>query len=491
MSYILAFDQGTTSSRTIIFNRNSEVISVAQKEYAQIFPISGWVEHDPLEIWATQIETAVKALRQADLQAQDIAAVGIANQRETIVCWNRFTGIPIYNAIVWQDRRTSAFCDEIRAQYGNIITDKAGLETDAYFSASKIRWILENVAGARELAEKGELLCGTIDSWLVWKLTGGRQHLTDVSNASRTLLLNIKTLDWDEDLLRIFDVPRTILPEICSSSEIFGEISAIEEMKGIPLAGLAGDQQAALFGQTCFSAGMSKNTYGTGCFMLQNTGNQPVESNHRLLTTIAWQIGGVTEYALEGSVFVGGAVVQWLRDGLEIIKTSKDVEMLADSVTDSNGVYFVPAFAGLGAPHWNQEARGLIAGLTRGTTKAHIARAAVESIAFQTADLLEAMKRDSAAAINELRVDGGASENDGLLQFQADILQMPVLRSKITETTALGAAYLAGLAVGLWRTKDELSVQHQTERIFEPRISAAKAEELKAGWKNAVRRALS
>ncbi len=491
MSYILAFDQGTTSSRTIIFNRNSEVISVAQKEYAQIFPISGWVEHDPLEIWATQIETAVKALRQADLQAQDIAAVGIANQRETIVCWNRFTGIPIYNAIVWQDRRTSAFCDEIRAQYGNIITDKTGLETDAYFSASKIRWILENVAGARELAEKGELLCGTIDSWLVWKLTGGRQHLTDVSNASRTLLLNIKTLDWDEDLLRIFDVPRTILPEICSSSEIFGEISAIEEMKGIPLAGLAGDQQAALFGQTCFSAGMSKNTYGTGCFMLQNTGNQPVESNHRLLTTIAWQIGGVTEYALEGSVFVGGAVVQWLRDGLEIIKTSKDVEMLADSVTDSNGVYFVPAFAGLGAPHWNQEARGLIAGLTRGTTKAHIARAAVESIAFQTADLLEAMKRDSAAAISELRVDGGGSENDGLLQFQADILQMPVLRSKITETTALGAAYLAGLAVGLWRTKDELSVQHQTERIFEPRISAAKAEELKAGWKNAVRRALS
>ena len=491
MSYILAFDQGTTSSRTIIFNRNSEVISVAQKEYAQIFPISGWVEHDPLEIWATQIETAVKALRQADLQAQDIAAVGIANQRETIVCWNRFTGIPIYNAIVWQDRRTSAFCDEIRAQYGNIITDKTGLETDAYFSASKIRWILENVAGARELAEKGELLCGTIDSWLVWKLTGGRQHLTDVSNASRTLLLNIKTLDWDEDLLRIFDVPRTILPEICSSSEIFGEISAIEEMKGIPLAGLAGDQQAALFGQTCFSAGMSKNTYGTGCFILQNTGNQPVESNHRLLTTIAWQIGGVTEYALEGSVFVGGAVVQWLRDGLEIIKTSKDVEMLADSVTDSNGVYFVPAFAGLGAPHWNQEARGLIAGLTRGTTKAHIARAAVESIAFQTADLLEAMKRDSAAAINELRVDGGASENDGLLQFQADILQMPVLRSKITETTALGAAYLAGLAVGLWRTKDELSIQYQTERIFEPRISAAKAEELKAGWKNAVRRALS
>ena len=491
MSYILSFDQGTTSSRSIIFDAESRIVSVSQKEYAQIFPRGGWVEHDPREIWETQIETAIEALRKVKLTAKNIAAVGITNQRETSVCWNRKTGEVVYNAIVWQDRRTSAFCDTVRANYNDLIRERTGLETDAYFSASKIRWILENIEDARKLAENGDLAFGTIDCWLVWKLTNGEKHLTDVSNASRTMLYNIKTLDWDDELLEIFNIPRSVLPEVRSSSEIYGEISAIDELKGVPIAGIAGDQQAALFGQMCFEKGASKNTYGTGCFMLQNIGTKFVKSENRLLTTIAWQIGEKTEYALEGSVFIGGAVIQWLRDSLEIIEKSSDVEALANSVEDNGGVYFVPAFAGLGAPHWNQDARGLIIGLTRGTGKAHIARAAIESICFQTAELLEAMRADSRVELKELRVDGGAALNDSLLQFQSDITQIPVVRSTITETTALGAAYLAGLAVGFWRSKKALAAHWQADKYFEPKMPGVKAEKLKTIWKEAVKRSLN
>jgi glycerol kinase len=491
MSYILALDQGTTSSRAIVFDAESCIVSVSQKEYTQIFPNSGWVEHNPQEIWETQDATAIEALQKAKLTAKDIAAVGITNQRETTVCWNRKTGEPVYKAIVWQDRRTSVFCDMIRRNYSDLIREKTGLEVDAYFSASKIRWILENIEGARKLAENGDLAFGTIDCWLVWKLTGGEKHLTDVSNASRTMLYNIKKLDWDDELLEIFNIPRSVLPEVRSSSEIYGEISAIDELKGIPIAGIAGDQQAALFGQMCFEKGLSKNTYGTGCFMLQNIGTQFVKSENRLLTTIAWQVGGKTEYALEGSVFIGGAVVQWLRDSLGIIKKSSDVEALANSVEDNGGVYFVPAFAGLGAPHWNQDARGLIIGLTRGTGKAHIARAAIESICFQTAELLEAMRADSNIELKELRVDGGAANNDLLLQFQADVTQIAVVRSKITETTALGAAYLAGLAVGFWRSKEEIAAHWQADKYFVPKLSSEKACELKTKWNEAVKRAMN
>lgn len=489
MKYILALDQGTTSSRAIVFDKESRIVSIAQKEYEQIYPQSGWVEHGPLEIWTTQRETAIEALRKATLTNRDVAAVGIANQRETTVVWDRKTGEPFGNAIVWQDRRTSAFCDRIRAEHGDLIQRKTGLETDAYFSASKINWILENIPHARRQAENGELLFGTIDTWLVWKLTGGEKHLTDVSNASRTLLFNIHDLRWDDELLQIFDIPRQILPEVHSSSEIYGEISAVEELENIPIAGIAGDQQAALFGQMCFEKGLSKNTYGTGCFMLQNVGAEPVESGNKLLTTVAWKIGARTEYALEGSVFIGGAVVQWLRDSLGIIENSGDVEALANSVADNGGVYFVPAFAGLGAPHWNQDARGLIVGLTRGTGKAHIARAAVESICYQTAELLEAMRADSAVELKELRVDGGATVNDSLLQFQADVLQIPVIRPKITETSALGAAYLAGLAVGFCKTKKELERHYQIDKSFEPRMPREKAVLLKAKWSEAVKRA--
>lgn len=486
MSYILALDQGTTSSRSIIFNQQSEVISVGQSEFTQIFPNSGWVEHNPLEIWETQKQTAIEALQTANLKAENIAAIGITNQRETTILWNRKTGELLYNAIVWQDRRTANFCDEIKFKYANLIRQKTGLEIDAYFSASKLNWLLENVPNARNLAENGGLCFGTVDSWLIWKLTDGKAHVTDVSNASRTMLFNINTLDWDDELLEIFKIPRSVLPKITSSSEIYGEVSAIEELKGVPIAGNAGDQQAALFGQACLSSGMSKNTYGTGCFLLQNIGRKAVESKHKLLTTVAWQIGNETEYALEGSVFIGGAVVQWLRDSFGIIEKSSDIEILANSVEDNGGVYFVPAFAGLGSPHWDQYARGTIVGLTRGTGKAHIARAALESIAYQVADLLDAMHADSGIELKELRVDGGATANETLLQFQADILGITVVRSKISETTALGASYLAGLAVGFWQNKSEISDAWQVDKVFEPKMSREKANELRSRWNKAV-----
>ncbi|MEP6788099.1 MAG: glycerol kinase GlpK [Acidobacteriota bacterium] len=490
MSYILALDQGTTSSRSIIFDGDGSVVSVGQREYRQIYPQSGWVEHDPQEIWQSQIETAVDTLAKAGLTATDIAAVGITNQRETAIIWDRQTGEPIHNAIVWQDRRTSDTCNEIRSTHGDLIREKTGLEVDAYFSASKIKWLLDNVPGARAKAENGELAFGAVDTWLVWKLTNGRLHITDASNASRTMLYNINTLEWDKELLDIFGIPYTILPEVRSSSETFGEVEMPVGLQGIKIAGIAGDQQAALFGQACFDAGSTKNTYGTGCFMLQNVGDEPVASENRLLSTIAWQINGRTEYALEGSVFIGGAVIQWLRDSLGIIEHSFDVEALAATVPDNGGVFFVPAFVGLGAPHWDQEARGLMIGLTRGTGKAHIARAAVESVAFQTADLLAAMNADSRSDLGELRVDGGATGNDALLQFQADILQIPVVRSKIAETTALGAAYLAGLAVGFWKDKAELSEHWRASARFEPRMSSAAANTLKERWHEAVRRSL-
>ena len=490
MSYILAIDQGTTSSRSIIFDRESRIVSVGQKEYTQVYPRSGWVEHDPFEIWQTQRDTAVEALRNAGLTAPDIEAVGITNQRETTILWDRATGKPIYNAIVWQDRRTSEFCSRVRAEHADPIRRKTGLEVDAYFSASKIRWLLDNVEGARDRASSCELAFGTVDAWLVWQMTGGRLHITDVSNASRTMLFNIETLEWDEELLRIFEIPRAILPEVRSSSEVYGEIRQPGELAGVKIAGIAGDQQAALFGQLCFEPGLTKNTYGTGCFMLQNIGTRPVESKNRLLTTVGWQIGGRTEYALEGSVFIGGAVIQWLRDSLRIIETSAGVEALANSTEDNGGVYFVPAFAGLGAPHWDQEARGLITGLTRGTGRAHIARAALESIAYQTADLLDAMHGDAETKLTELRVDGGATQNNSLLQFQADILQIPVVRSKTAETTALGAAYLAGLATGFWASKEDLAEHWQEDERFMPRMSAGEAARLRAGWREAVRRAL-
>jgi len=489
MSFILALDQGTTSSRAIVFDRDGNVVSLGQKEFTQIYPQSGWVEHDPLEIWQSQLDTAVEALTRANLTGGNIAAVGITNQRETTLIWDRKTGEPIHNAIVWQDRRTSDICNDIREAHGDLIRSKTGLEVDAYFTASKIKWLLDNLPGVRERAENGELAFGTVDTWLVWKLTNGKLHITDPSNASRTMLYNINTRDWDDALLTIFDVPRAILPEVRSSSEVYGDVE-IHELMGIKIAGIAGDQQAALFGQACFASGSTKNTYGTGCFMLQNVGDKPVASENRLLSTVAWQTSGVTEYALEGSVFIGGAVIQWLRDSLGVIEQSSDVEALAASVTDNGGVYFVPAFAGLGTPQWDQDARGLIIGLTRGTGKGHIARAAVESIAFQTADLLTAMNADSNADLTELRVDGGATKNDALLQFQADILQIPVVRSKTAETTALGAAYLAGLAVGFWASKDELAEHWQADRQFEPQMSAADAEKLMNNWHEAVNRSL-
>jgi glycerol kinase len=490
MQHILAFDQGTTSSRSIIFDVDGNIAATGQSEFTQIYPQSGWVEHDPEEIWTSQAMTAVEALSKSGLTAAAIAAVGITNQRETTIIWDRTTGKPIYNAIVWQDRRTSDICDKVRAAHGELVRQKTGLEVDAYFSASKIKWLLDNVEGARARAEAGELAFGTVDTWLVWRLTNGKLHITDPSNASRTMLYNINTLGWDDELLDIFGVPRAMLPEVRTSSEVYGVIETPSELAGIKIAGIAGDQQAALFGQACFATGSTKNTYGTGCFMLQNTGEVPVVSDHRLLTTVGWQIGGVTEYALEGSVFIGGAVIQWLRDALGIISASSEVEQLAGSVPDNGGVYFVPAFAGLGTPHWDQEARGTIIGLTRGTGSAHIARAAVESIAFQTADLLSAMNADSHSTLTELRVDGGATSNDALLQFQADILQIPVVRSKTAETTALGAAYLAGLAVGFWLSKSELGRHWQADRVFTPAMSAAEAERLLTHWHEAVTRSL-
>ena len=490
MSYVLAFDQGTTSSRSIIFDHAGEVVSLAQSEFRQIYPRSGWVEHGPTELFDTQVRTAIDTIQKAGLTAGDIAAVGITNQRETTVVWDRKTGEPIHNAIVWQDRRTSEFCDRIRNDHGELIREKTGLEVDAYFSASKIRWLLDNVPDARAKAENGDLAFGTIDTWLVWKLTNGKLHITDVSNASRTMLFNINTLEWDDELLNIFDIPHMLLPRVSSSSEVYCEIESRAELNGIKIAGIAGDQQAALFGQGCFEAGSTKSTYGTGCFMLQNVGTSPVASKNRLLSTVGWKIGNKTEYALEGSVFIGGAVIQWLRDALGIIETSADVEKLVSSVQDNGGVFFVPAFAGLGTPHWDQDARGTIIGLTRGTGKAHIARAALESIAFQTADLLAAINADSQSTLKELRVDGGATRNELLLQFQADILQIPVVRSKIAETTALGAAYLAGLASGFWSSKSELAEHWQADKIFNPQMPSSQAKKFVERWHEAVQRSL-
>ena len=488
MRYVLALDQGTTSSRSIVFDRDGRTVCYGQREFTQIYPHSGWVEHDPKEIWTSQVTTAVEALQTGGLAAADISAVGITNQRETTLIWDRATGEPIHNAIVWQDRRTSEICDRVRSSYGSIITRKTGLEVDAYFSASKIMWLLEHVPGARKRAENGELAFGTVDTWLVYKLTGGKVHATDLSNVSRTMLFDIKRLAWDDELLGIFGVSRTILPDVYDSSGIIAEIEEPAGLRGIPIAAIAGDQQAALFGQACFEKGSSKNTYGTGCFMLQNVGVEPAVSKNRLLSTVAWSIEGRTEYALEGSVFIGGAVIQWLRDALGIIETSAGVEDLAASVPDNGGVYFVPAFAGLGAPYWDQSARGTIIGITRGTGKAHIARAAIESIAFQTADLLAAMNSDSQGSVTELRVDGGATCNDALLQFQADILQIPVVRSKTSETTALGAAYLAGLAIGYWTSKAELAEHWQADRTFEPKLSATEAAAAVEQWHEAVGR---
>jgi glycerol kinase len=487
MHAILALDQGTTSSRAIVFAHDGSIQSIAQQEFRQIFPETGWVEHDPNEIWQTQIETARAALAKAGLAASDIAGIGITNQRETTVIWDRQTGTPIHNAIVWQDRRTSKFCDELKAAgHANLIQQRAGLVIDAYFSGSKIRWLLDHIPGARERAERGELAFGTIDSWLAWNLTGGKCHIIDPTNASRTMLYNLRG-GWDDDLLATLGIPRALLPEVRTSSEIYGETGLF----GAPvkIAGIAGDQQAALFGQNCFERGLAKNTYGTGCFLLMNIGAEPQLSRHRLLTTIAWQIGTETQYALEGSVFIGGAVVQWLRDGLGIIKNAADVETLAATVPHSGGVYLVPAFAGLGAPHWDQYARGTITGLTRGTTAAHIARAALEGIAFQVADVLDVMKEDSGIAMRGLRVDGGASANDLLMQFQADILQVPVVRPKVIETTALGAAYLAGLATGFWKDRAEISRTWQVDRIFEPRLSADAAAHRRFRWSHALGRA--
>jgi glycerol kinase len=487
---ILALDQGTTSSRAIVFDHAGAIRAVAQKEFEQIFPQAGWVEHDPHEIWQTQLEVACAALGTARLKAADIAAIGITNQRETTVVWDRKTGAPIYHAIVWQDRRTAAFCDELRrAGHADLVQQKAGLVIDAYFSGSKLRWILDHVPGARARARRGELAFGTIDTWLLWNLTGGALHVTDPSNASRTMLFNLHTGDWDEELLRILDVPREVLPLVRSSSEIYGETARGVFDAPICIGGIAGDQQAALFGQNCFSRGLAKNTYGTGCFMLMNIGPQPAPSKHQLITTVAWKAGGQTDFALEGSVFIGGAVVQWLRDGLRLIQSSAEIEALAATVPDCGGVYLVPAFAGLGAPHWDQYARGTMTGITRGTTAGHVARAALEGIAFQVADVLAVMRQDSGIAMNELRVDGGACANNLLMQFQADILQVPVVRPKVIETTALGAAYLAGLAAGFWKDRDEVHRAWQADRTFEPRLDAAAAAYRSSRWAEALKRA--
>ncbi len=490
--YILALDQGTTSSRSLVVDRQGTIISQAQKEFKQIFPQPGWVEHDANEIWSTQFGTLAESLAIAGITMKQVAGIGITNQRETTVVWERATGQPIYNAIVWQDRRTAAYCDELRAAgLAGTIQEKTGLIIDAYFSATKLKWILDHVSGAREKAAKGELAFGTIDSWLTWKLTNGEVHVTDVSNASRTMLFNIHSLQWDEELLKIFDIPASVLPEARPSSKIYGVTGNIIPDSRIPVAGIAGDQQAALFGQLCTQPGMVKNTYGTGCFMLMNTGEKAITSKNNLLTTIAWQVNEKTEYALEGSVFIAGAVVQWLRDELKIIRQSADVEKLAAQVKDTDGVYLVPAFAGLGAPHWNQYARGSIFGLTRGSSNAHIARAALDSIAYQTYDVLKAMEADAGIRIKELRVDGGATVNNQLMQFQSDILNCKVVRPKITETTALGAAYLAGLAVGFWKNVEEIQQQWQINQSFAPAMETDKRNQLVNGWQRAVKASIA
>jgi glycerol kinase len=490
LPYILALDQGTTSSRAILFDADGQVRGVAQKEFAQLFPKPGWVEHDPMEIWSSQISVAGEVMSRERVSARDIRAIGITNQRETVVVWERKTGRPICNAIVWQDRRTAGICDRLKAEGAEQwFQEKTGLVIDAYFSGPKIAWILDNVPGARRRAETGELACGTIDSWLIWNLTGGRAHITDPSNASRTLLCNLRTGDWDDELLARLRVPRNLLPQIRSSSEVIAETASDIFAAAVPIAGIAGDQQAALFGQMCLQPGMAKNTYGTGCFLLMNVGTEPVLSRNKLLTTIAWKRGGKTGYALEGSVFAGGAAVQWLRDGLGMISASTDIEALAASVADTAGVYMVPAFTGLGAPHWDPYARGMICGLTRGTTRAHIARAALEGIAHQVADVIEAMRADSGVALAELRVDGGAAANNLLMQFQADILGVPIVRPRMLETTAFGAACLAGLAVGFWKDAQAAAASYGVERRFVPGMSATEIRERRARWAMALERA--
>ena len=488
MKYILALDQGTTSSRAIVFDHAGSIVSVAQKEFRQIFPKPGWVEHDPRDVWSSQAGVAAEALTKGNVAARDVAAIGITNQRETTLVWDRATGEPIANAIVWQDRRTAGICDRLKARkLDRVIRKKTGLVVDAYFSGTKVQWILENVKGAKARARAGELAFGTVDSWLVWNLTGGRVHVTDASNASRTMLFDIGKGAWDDELLKIFGVPRSMLPDVRSSSEVYGETTLLGAP--IPIAGIAGDQQAALFGQACTKPGMAKNTYGTGCFMLMNTGTKRIASKNNLLTTVAWRIGDRTEYALEGSIFIAGAVVQWLRDGLEFFRSAPEIEALARTVPDTGGVYLVPAFAGLGAPHWDQYARGTIVGLTRGTTKAHIARAALEAIALQTMDVLQAMQADSGIKLKQLRVDGGASANDLLMQLQADLLGVPVVRPKVAETTALGAAYLAGLAVGFWKSQADIAKQWQVDRQFAPAMKAPERKRIAGGWERALDRA--
>lgn len=489
---VLALDQGTTSSRAIVFDRRGRARGVAQQEFAQHFPQPGWVEHDPRDLWATTRRTALAALAEANLTARDLAAIGLTNQRETTLLWDRRTGRPLHRAIVWQDRRTADLCAKLqRRGLEPLFRRKTGLLLDPYFSGTKLAWLLDHLPGARRRAERGELAFGTVDTWLLWQLTSGRVHATDVSNASRTLLLNLRTGDWDDALLKILRIPREVLPQVRDSSGVFGEVSSVPALRGVPISGIAGDQQAALFGQACFRPGMAKNTYGTGCFLLLHTGTKPVASRNHLLTTIAWRIGGKTEYALEGSVFIGGAVVQWLRDGLGLIAQSADVEKLATTVPDNGGVYLVPAFAGLGAPHWDAAARGVITGLTRGSTAGHLARAALESIVYQSADLLGAMEADCGRKLRELRVDGGATVNDALMQFQSDLLRVPVVRPRTTETTALGAAYLAGLAVGFWKSRAEIAALWSAGRVFRPQAPAAAMRRLQAGWHRAVARAKS
>jgi len=490
--YILALDQGTTSSRAVLFDHAGRVVSMAQKEFAQIYPQPGWVEHDPQEIWATQAGVAAEAVTKAGLNGASIAAIGITNQRETTIVWDRASGRPLYNAIVWQDRRTAALCDALKsAGHQETIRTKTGLLVDAYFSGTKIRWILDQVPGARALAQAGRLAFGTIDSWLIWNFTRGELHVTDVSNASRTMLFNIHTLEWDADLLELLDIPHSMLPQVRQSSEIYGHTKTTVFASKIPLAGIAGDQHAALFGQMCIDPGMVKNTYGTGCFMVMNTGDQPIVSRNNLLTTIAWQVGGKLQYALEGSIFIGGAVVQWLRDGLGIIRHARDIEALARSVPGSDGVYLVPAFAGLGAPYWMPHARGALFGVTRGTTAAHLARAALDSIAYQTMDVLRAMQADAGLAITQLRVDGGVTTNDLLMQFQADILGVEVVRPQVTETTALGAACLAGLAVGFWSDMGEIRRQWRQDASFRPALDERQVSGLVRGWQRAIAAARS
>jgi len=490
MRCVLALDQGTTSSRAIVFDRRGGAVATAQQEFAQHYPQPGWVEHDPLDLWESTRRTALGAVAEANLTGRDIAAIGLTNQRETTLLWDRRTGRPLHRAIVWQDRRTADLCAQLKRRgLEPLFRKKTGLLLDPYFSGTKLAWLLDHVPGARRRAEKGELAFGTVDTWLLWQLTGGRVHATDVSNASRTLLLNLRTARWDDALLQVLRIPREVLPEVRASSGIFGEVSAVPALNGIPIGGLAGDQHAALFGQACWKSGMAKNTYGTGCFLLMHTGDQPVVSKNNLLTTIAWQVDGRIEYALEGSVFIGGAVVQWLRDGLGLIAKSVDVEKLAARVPDNGGVYLVPAFAGLGAPHWDAAARGVITGLTRGSNAGHLARAALESIAYQSADLLRAMEADCGHRLRELRVDGGAVRNNVLMQFQADLLRVPVVRPRTTETTALGAAYLAGLATGFWKNRGEIAALWAADRSFTPQAPPAAMKKLQAAWQGAVARA--